>query len=119
MGDLVLANTRSCRGHGSTACRPRADLRPCCWMPRSPAPEYVSISGAIDFLGRLLSACGYQPDRQVIDISEFCLDDLDFGSRRHSVPRITLGLARLSGSRVHERQLRAPVPTIRDRYRRV
>lgn len=36
---------------------------------RSPVPGYTSISGAIDFSRRLLSACAYQPDRQVIDIS--------------------------------------------------
>lgn len=36
---------------------------------RSPVPGYTSISGAIDFSRRLLSACEYQPDRQVIDIS--------------------------------------------------
>ena len=54
MGDLVLVNARSCRGHGSTACRPLADLRPCCWMPRSPAPEYASIGVFIERLWRSL-----------------------------------------------------------------
>ena len=34
-----------------------------------PIPGFTSISGAIDFARRILSACGYAADRQVIDIS--------------------------------------------------
>lgn len=37
--------------------------------PRTVTPGYTSISGAIDFAKRLMPACGYQPERQVIDVS--------------------------------------------------
>lgn len=35
----------------------------------SPIPGYTSISGAIDFAVRLLSACAYPSEQQVIDVS--------------------------------------------------
>jgi hypothetical protein len=34
-----------------------------------PTPGFTSISGAIDFARRILLACGYAADRQVIDVS--------------------------------------------------